>query len=52
MKLHWINQHNQITINSIPNDFDYLTIHQEYSVEQEYLVFYLIVLGVGVEVVI
>lgn len=52
MKFHLINQHKQITINGIPNDFDYLSVHQEYSVEQNYLAFYLIVLGVGVEIVI
>lgn len=52
MKIYWINQHKQIQISSIPNDLDYLTIHQEWHVEREYLAFYIIILGWGVEIVL
>lgn len=57
MKIEWINQHKQIKeLEKVgittPYDFDYLTIHQEWSVERDYLSFYLIILGFGVEILI
>jgi hypothetical protein len=50
MKIELINQWRDVSVNGINCDFDYLQIHQEYSVG--YLAFYVVILGLGVEIIL
>lgn len=48
MRIKRINQHNEYKPDR--NDFDYVSIHQEWSLDDKYLAFYIVLFGFGVEV--
>jgi len=50
MKIELINQWQDVRVNGINCDFDYIQIHQEYNVG--YLGFYFVIFGLGIEIVL